>query len=181
MIEKIKNIILENKKICILSFVILLAILLNALAQLFVFGGIAWAIYYCVRNPQKIRSYIKKEFSAKNISITIIAALLCAVFSFFIVFMGAASGAGLANYNGDKDSWNYFFSANFVKLLLMMGMFILPAITILGLIGFWGDIKPKLSKYLMFSAPLMVLFVVSIIYLIDAVALALSAIGFEIY
>lgn len=181
MIEKIKKLILENKKICILSFIVLLAILFNALIELFVFGAIALVIYCCVLNPQKTRQCIKRDFTIRNVLVTILAVLLCAVFSFLVIFMGAVGGAGLPNYNGDKDSWNYFFSGLFVNLLLMTGMFFLPGVTILGLIGFWGNIKPKLSKFLMFSAPLTVLFFMFAVQFLSAVVLALSAIGFKIY
>jgi|GEM_PF-2622289 len=185
MIDKIKNLILENKNICILSFMVLLAILFNVLAQLFVFGGIALAVYYCVRNPQKIRQHIKRDFTTRNVLITILAVFLCAIFSFFIyvigVFGGVTTGAGPLNYNGDKESWTYFFFKSLPTLFFMTGMFVLPGITALGLMGFWGNVKPKLSKFLMFSAPLTVLFFMFAVQFFGAVVLALSAIGFKIY
>ena len=130
---------------------------------------------------KKLREYIKQDFTIKNILITLSAILLCDLFSFSIFFMGVASGAGLSNYDGNKDSWNYFFSKTFVTFILITGMFILPALTALGLIGFWGNIKPKLSKFFMFSAPITVVTFITFGQLFAAFLLALSAVGIDVY
>jgi len=181
MIKKVKKIILENRKISILSLLVLLAILVNALAELIVFGGIAWLIYFCVRNPEKIKARIRKDFNFKNIAFTVIAICLCGVFSFLTVFMGAAGGSGLSNYRGDKDTWEYFLSSSFTTALLFLGMFGFPVLTVTGIVGFWAGIKERLSKILMFSAPISALVFIFVLQLFSGVLLVLSAMGFKIY
>lgn len=126
-----------------------------------------------------LKSFFKKKFNVKNILLSLLAIILCVPFSFMVFFMGVVTGATRANSERtlDSDSWQYVAEEWSALAMLTLGAFLLPLITLVGLIIYWRDLRPTLAQVMMFCAPITVLFFTFLGQGISAVFLALRVAG----